>query len=140
MNARIHIILLLLVPLVMGCYKDDLDVADLNNNPFDPEYVGPAVFELEGTYTQFVDLGEFTVLYQVIEVRVREDLFLSSAAYTVQLTDLQLGMVQNVVPDPPGSNIWKYYREPAPGQEICVELRLANNQSTAGATTFCVTL
>ena len=132
--------MLLLATVLVGCYKDEVDVDTLRNNPFDRDYDGPAVFEAVGTYTQQVSTGQGNVLYQVIEFRVREDLFLAPATYGVLVKDLLSGVEEPATPLTPGGNIFKYQRQPVPGQQVCLELRLTNNLSTAGAETICVTL
>lgn len=132
--------LLLLALLSGGCFKDDVDVARLTNNPFDPEYTGPPVFEGQGTSLQQVSIGGSTVLYQVIAFRVRSELFLAPASYGVEVRDQQSGQVLNLSPDPPGSDQFRYRRAPLPGQPVCLELRLSNDQSTARAETLCATL
>lgn len=123
-----------------GCYKDALDDRLPTDNPFDREYDGPTVFVSEGTYTQVTNIGPVSVLRQVIAFRVRSELFLSPTPYSVQVRDLQSGVTELLNADPPGSDNFKFFREPAPGQSICLELRLSNNQSAAGPTTICATL
>lgn len=130
----------LLLVLLTGCYKDTVDVADLRDNPFDPDYQGEPVFVLEGTFLQQVDIGTGSVVYQIIEIRVREDLFLAPATYSVAARDLQTGQEELLNPDPPGGALFRFQRAPSPGQPVCLELRLSNNQSTARAETLCATL
>jgi len=60
-----------------GCGKQKIDIDTLTNNPFDPDYAGPSLFELADsrTVTYTVD-GQ--VHYDLeVDIRVREDLFLS---------------------------------------------------------------
>jgi hypothetical protein len=131
----------ILAVLLSGCYKDEVDIAALNNNPFDRDYAGEAVFVFEETYVQQVSTGGTTVLLQIIVFRVREDLFLAPASYSIALRDLQNGNDNGVaIPDPSGGGRYRYQRAPAPGVPICLELRLANNFSTARAETICATL
>ena len=139
MKRLFHIALAALLPL-SGCYKDEVDIAALNNNPFDPAYEGSPVFVMVDTYTEIVNIGVGNVLYQVMEFRVNEQLFLSPASYSVQVHDLQSGVTELMNPDPPGGSTFKFYRQPAPGQSICLEVRLSNNQSVAGPETICATL
>lgn len=139
MKALITLIALLL--LISGCYKDSLDVAKLNNNPFDRDYVGEAIFEYDTTFLQTVNIGGSNVVYQVIEFRVREELFLAPAAYTVKVRDLQSGNPNaTATPIAPGSDKYRYQRAPAAGQEVCLELRLSNNENAASAEVICATL
>lgn len=140
MKKTLHILFGVL--LLSGCYKDDINLDELNNNPFDRDYEGPAMFELIGTYVELVTISGSTVQQQVIEFRVREENFLSPASYSVHLKDPALGTSHLLQPDPPLSDHFKYYRlaAVAEGQEICLELRLSNNQSTAGMEVICATL
>lgn len=131
----------ILLTLLSGCYKDNVDVSELNTNPFDRDYEGPAVFEFEETFLQTVNIGGTNILYQIIVFRVKEELFLSPASYSVQLRDLQNEDPNaTATPVSPGSARFRYQRAPAPGQQVCLELRLANNQSAARAETICATL
>lgn len=140
MKKIIHIVLASL--LLTACYKDEIDVEKLKDNPFDRDYEGPAIFELIGTYVELVTIGGSTVQQQVIEFRVREELFLAPASYSVHLKDLGVGTNHMLQPNPPLSDRFKYYRlaEWAEGQEVCVELKLSNNQSTARMEVICATL
>lgn len=125
--------------LLTGCYKDEVDLATLNNNPFDPEYQGPAVFASEGTWQVVIQAGGNSVVMQDIGFRVNEDLFLAPATYSVAVKDLYSGIGSEAAPtSEPGR--WIYRRGPLPGQEVCIELRLMNSTSTARPETICVTL
>ncbi len=128
--------------LLTSCYKDDVDIEKLNNNPFDRDYDGPPVFELIGTFVEEVTQNETTTLQQVIEFRVKEELFLSPSSYSVYVYDQAINDRLVVQPDPPLSDRFKYYRIAAPayGQEVCVEVSLWNDQSVAGSETICATL
>lgn len=130
-----------LLVLQSGCYKDTVDLAELNTNPFDRDYAGGPIFEFIETYTQTVNIGGSNVTFQIIEFRVREDRFLAPAAYTVEVRDLQ-NSDPNAIATPvsPGSDLWRYQRQPLQGQQVCLELRLANNENTAGPEVICATL
>lgn len=136
------LILLPFVVLLSSCFKDTVDIAALNNNPFDRDFDGEQVFVFEETFTEIVNIGGGTnVLYQVIVFRVREELFLSPTTYGIRLDDLQNGQEdQPVTPVSPGSSRYRYRRDPLPGTPICLRLRLTNNQSAARAETICATL
>ena len=122
-----------------GCYKDDVDIAALNNNPFDPQYTGAPVFTVEGTELVFIDAGSASYYVQDIHIRVHEELFLAPAAYSVAVQDLESGLGSEATPAAePGA--WLYRRPPAIGEEVCIELRLMNSTSTARVETYCVTL
>lgn len=140
-----HIIMAL---LLAGCGKDEVDVSTMTNNPFDQEYQGPQVIELVDAYVETINVpveqpnGQVTyepVDHQVIEVRVRQDLFLSPASYQVGVT--RNGQVQLLNPEPPGSDRFKYkFAPPAPGVPVCADYRLMNNFSGAVSYGICATL
>lgn len=143
MKLKPLFLLLALLPLLAGCYKDDVEPAKLTNNPFDPEYVGENIFVSDGTYTETVFIpGVGNVVRQVIAFHVRSELFLSSGStYSVQVHDQQNGQTVLLNPDPPGGNAFKYYKQNlVQGAPVCLELRLSNNLSVARAETICVTL
>jgi hypothetical protein len=125
--------------LLISCGKDEVDVSKLNNNPFDPEYVGEPVIVLVGTYTENIMLEGQNVLHQVIEVRVREDLFLSPASYQVQVK--RNGQVHLLNPEPPGSDRFKYkFAPPLEDVPVCADHQLVNNFSGAVVYPICATL
>jgi hypothetical protein len=137
----LHIALCML--LLSGCYKDEIDLDSLNDNPFDRDYKGPAPFYDVQTSTEWVTIQGQQVQRQVITFRVNEELFLSPVSnYAVHVQEIGTSASQLVQSDPPGSNRFKYYRlgQPLFGVPVCLEARLANNQSIAGANTICATL
>ena len=137
----LHIALCML--LLSGCYKDEIDLDTLNDNPFDREYEGPSPFYDVQSSTEWVTLQGQQVQRQVITFRVNEELFLSPVAgYSVYVHEIGTSVSQVLQPDPPVSNRFKYYRidQPLFGVPVCLEARLGNNQSTAGASTICATL
>lgn len=127
--------------LLTSCYKDEVDLAGMTNNPFDRDYDGPARFTLIGTYVETVDLGPGQSEQQVIEFEVHEEHFLQPTSYFVHVTEQGTGITE-LLPSQAGSDRLKYYRisPPAFGVPICIELRLSNNGSNAGAETICATL
>jgi hypothetical protein len=129
----------LTIPLLLsGCFKDDLVVAELNNNPFDPEFDGPAVFALDTTYIQLLNGN---VERQVFEFTVRGDLFLEPRSYEVYVEDLLSGTSEYVSQFPAGSHLLRYYRfGPVVGQEVCLRVSLSNNFHQGRAETICGTL
>lgn len=138
---RKSFIMLAMAAMATGCYKDTLDVAALDNNPFDPAYAGPPVFEVRSTYLETVTIaGLGTITRQVFEFRVRNELFLAPARYSVQVLDLTNDIVSVVDQSAPDDHILKYYRLGNPAPQLCVELRLRNNFSNARAETLCADL
>ena len=71
---------------------------------------------------------------QVIAFRVRSELFLSDATYSVRVHDLENGQTILLDADPPGGDSFKYYKQNLViGSPVCLELRLSNNLSAARA-------
>ncbi len=123
-----------------SCYKDEIDLESLNTNPFDKDYVGPSVFEIAGAYDQVLVINGVNVASHVIEIRVKEELFLSPASYSVKVLEQGATTSQFLNPDPPGSNIFKFVRAPEPGAYVCLELNLANNLNSSRTDVLCITL
>ncbi|MDX9751880.1 MAG: hypothetical protein RBT71_12425 [Flavobacteriales bacterium] len=121
-----------------GCYKDEVDPAAMNDNPFDPEYAGPPVFGIDSTALVEIDAGGITLFMQDFHIRVHEHLFLAPAAYSVQVVDQHDGTAHTVSPTVPGHCI--YRRAPVQDEEVCLELRLMNSASTSRPETHCATL
>lgn len=134
---------LLIVPvlIVASCGKGELDPADLRDNPFDADYEGPTVFVADSTYLQQVLIGSEIVFYQAMAFRVKEELFTSSSAYSVQVRDRVSGQVSVLEPNPPNSNRFTYLiGAPQLNVARCFDLSLYNNLSAARADELCVTL
>ena len=134
------ILLAITIGLVASsCYKDEVDVATLNNNPFDPQYAGANVFRFDTTYLQFVPVPGF--YRQNFQFTVNSALFLSPTAYSVHVKDLNDSSEVYLEQYPVGSNVFTYHRLVAvQGQPLCLELRLSNSNSTARPETVCGTL
>ncbi len=124
-----------------GCYKDEVDVSTMNNNPFDPGYVGPNVFSFDTTFVEIVN-GPPTFMRQVFQFKVNSALFLAPQAYSVYVEDDLLPPAEPYVHQlPPGSDVLRYYRlEYQQGQELCLRLRLSNNFHNGRPETVCGTL
>jgi hypothetical protein len=143
MKRPIHITLLLL-PLLLGlsgCYKDDLDVSTWTNNPFDPDYTGPAVFAYDTTYVDVFGVPPKVLSQQVVQFHVNSSLFLSPNAYQVRVKDLDNGQTVVLSQFPAGSDVWRYTKlDFTFGQELCLEVQLSNNFSYGRPETICATL
>ena len=126
------------LPLFSACYKNELEVDKLTNNPFDREYVGPSVFSFDTTFTEVIN-GD--LIRQVFQFRVASELFLAPQSYSVFVVDQAAGASEIIPQFPAGSDLLSYYRTPAtPGQEVCLQLRLSNNYHHGRAETICGTL
>ncbi|MBK7941114.1 MAG: hypothetical protein IPJ87_04445 [Flavobacteriales bacterium] len=135
-----HLMLMTALSLgLAGCYKDDIDLAELTNNPFDADYAGPAIFSLDTIYVEQV-LGPPNFFRQVVQFKVNASLFLASASYQVEVHDLIEGTRTLVGQVPPGSHTLRFYRlEYQPGQGVCLEMRLTNNNAFGRPETICGT-
>ena len=131
---------LLLLPLLIGsCYKDDIDPATLNNNPFDPGYTGPNVFSFDTTFTE--PIQGTSGVRQVFQFKVNSGLFLQPQAYDVYVEDDLAGTAEYVSQFPAGSDVLRYYRlEFQFGQEVCLRMSLSNNFHQGRTETVCGTL
>lgn len=127
--------------LNLGCLKDEVDVAALTNNPFDPGYTGANVFTFDTTYIEQVS-GPPSFQRQVFQFKVNSALFLAPQSYSVYVEDDLLPPADPYVHQvPSGSDVLRYYRlEFQPGQEVCLRLRLSNNFHHGRAETVCGTL
>lgn len=76
MSFRKLCLLFLMALGLIACRKDELDPAELHNNPFDPGYSGPAIFERDSAWVQRTTVGGLSRLDLFLRVRVRTDLFL----------------------------------------------------------------
>ncbi len=122
-----------------GCYKDDVDVSARTDNPFDADYTGPTVFALDSIFVEQV-VGPPSYSRQVVQFKVNDGLFLAPASYQVEVHDLLEGTRTLVGQVPPGSHLLRFHRlEFTPGQEVCLELRLTNNNAFGRPETICGT-
>jgi hypothetical protein len=84
--------LLLLVVLLTAC-KKEVNVDELNNNPFDADYVGDDPIVLTDSYIGFDGNGFF----QALEFNVKSNLFLSDLTdYTMRMTNSTASNFQEV--------------------------------------------
>jgi hypothetical protein len=139
-SAAVCLLLSACCVLNSGCYKDEVDIAALNNNPFDPGYAGPNVFSFDTTYTE--PIPGTPESRQVFQFRVNSSLFLAPQDYSVQVVDELLPPMDPYVHQvPPGNDVLRYYRnEIVFGQEVCLRLSLSNNYHQGRAETVCGTL
>ncbi|MBS1582204.1 MAG: hypothetical protein JST66_08410 [Bacteroidetes bacterium] len=127
--------------LLTGCYKDELDVAALTDNPFDPDYTGPAVFVFDTTFVETVDVVP-PHQRQVFRFSVRSDLFLAPAAnYRVRVKDLDNGEVRELPETAAGSNTIAFYKyDFTAGQPLCLEVAFISDLAEGRHETICGTL
>ncbi|MBK8497938.1 MAG: hypothetical protein IPL52_03760 [Flavobacteriales bacterium] len=130
-----------MIALFTACDKGELDTAPLTTNPFDPDYNGANLFEYDTTFTELITFPNGAFLYQVIEFKVREELFLSPSNYTVRVHDEENGTTTELGDSPANSAHFIYRRpEPVIGAPVCLGLSLTNNNNNARAERICATL
>jgi hypothetical protein len=110
--------------LFTGCIKDPVPVP-LSTNPFDPDYEGPPLVELDSSST-VVYYQDFVPVDTVLRFhfKFRRDLFPSPTSFIPVVTDLTTGTVD------PGNELvsatsWTYERSGVqPGQSYCLDVQL----------------
>ena len=131
---------MLLVAMV-GCKKEELEVKDFTENPFDPDYAGPSLFSFDTTFVTVVTFPNGQFFYQVIAFDVDASRFLSDVDYAVLVNDRENGTSIAVGPDPAGSNHFKYFKtNVVQGAPVCLDLHLYNNFNAARSEEICATL
>jgi hypothetical protein len=73
--------------MAFGCKKDPVELFTLTTNPFDRDYTGPPVVEVDSIY--LVIEGEDTSQY--VSARVRVDLLPVAVDYVVEVEELSQG-------------------------------------------------
>lgn len=130
----------LVILTFMACRKDDLDVADLTTNPFDPDYVGPALFEKEAERTIPYQVGDVTFLRLDVDVRVRTERLPSSAAYGVSYRVPGASSNVNVpTADLADDRFTMSVLEVTASRAYCVEVALTNGGGAGGGNVLCAT-
>ena len=127
--------------LFSGCYKDELDVAALTNNPFDPDYSGPAVFVFDTTFVETVDAFP-PYQQQVFRFTVRHDLFLADVGtYRVRVKDLDNGEVRELMQTAAGSHAIEFNKyDFTVGEQLCLEVAFISDLTEGRRETICGTL
>ncbi|MCB0791597.1 MAG: hypothetical protein H6595_11290 [Flavobacteriales bacterium] len=133
-----HWTILIAGVLLGSCYKSPIVPDELRNNPFDPDYDGPAVFTLEDHHVDVVINGADTNRVLRCEVRVHEEYFLNPTTYVVHYAlqgDTLAGTVQSfaIADEVFTTSIQRV----TIGQEYCIDLRLGNTGSFASPVALC---
>lgn len=139
MNRKLALGLIAL--LVGACGKGELDPASLNNNPFDPDYNGTAVFVLDTTFQRTINIGGTPLQQQVIGFHARQELFLNDQRYSVLVEDPAYNLDDVIEPTTGGGHAFEYVRLGAQvGIPVCIRVSLYNDQRAARAEEICATL
>lgn len=137
----------------MGCYRSDQNI-ELDYNAFDLEYVGEDVFELISTFsfTQVINISgsDVEVPSASHKFRVNHELLLiGSVPYQIQVSPTSLPTTDT---SPDGTMVLNRYNLVGdeyfeieylfvnPGDEICSEYRLGNDESWGKAYALCATV
>ena len=122
-----------------GCYKDEVDVAALDTNPWDPDYGGPAFIEVVDEQT----VGPFPggVFNQELTVEVDFSVLPVNSAITLRVVDQATGVAFDPVPQqsPGGSTFVFTDFNGTPGVEICYAIAVEVQFSTTRSETHCAT-
>lgn len=134
------VLLLALLPMIAGCFKNDLDPAGLHDNPFDADFDGGSIFTFDTTFIETVP-ADPPYVRQVFQFRVNSSWFLTPHSYQVYVHDQLTGATSYVQSPAAGSDVARYYRnEFTLGQEVCLEVGLSNNYHHGRLETICGTL
>ena len=119
----------------MGCEKNNIDTAELAHNPFDADYSGPALFEVEGATTStWVDNDGIPHRQLLVRVRTRTTYFTHAASYHVECAPPTGG---TVVLDPGPTNVFDLppLNDVVTGQTYEWQLNVKSGLGTGGGNT-----
>lgn len=129
MRTTLNIFFSLLLLVVMpGCAKDELDVAELNTNPFDPDYAGPAIFTYIGATTTTTIVNGQPRLTLNIRVQVHTEYFARITTYYVEQVDGGLTPSSSI----PNDVLTIQIPNVDPGETYCRRLYLYNDGVRGG--------
>lgn len=131
--------LLLLLVLCGGCYKDDL--GDLDNNPFDADYSGPAIFTLEDDHITLLTNPNGSINRRFTQrVRVHTEYFLGSATYLVVAVPQGGGSSDTLASNQVQGGLFELNTDnTTSGTTYCWEVRLTNQGGTGARNDICST-
>lgn len=126
---------IVLLSILSGCYKDEVDLAALTTNPFDPGYTGPAFIAVTNESTQQVAPNVYN---QVLEIAVDHGILQPAASYKLLVTDLNNDTATELQQTAPGSNTFTYTNNSvALGVEYCYTISVLVQFSTTRNEGFC---
>ena len=139
---RRALLLLPLLAILSGCYKDEVDLPAMTTNPFDPDYDGPSVFVFDSTYVATVMVGSPPIpgSVQIVQLHLRADLLPAGAITSVRFQDPEADVPAIVAPVP-GTYVYRFQRNQIePFIERWYSVALWNSFSESRAETICCTL
>lgn len=127
----------LLAVLSTGCYKDDLK--GLDNNPFDPDYAGQAMFSLEEDFITLLQNPNGSTNRRFTQrVRVHTENFLGSATYVVEAVAQGGGASVSVASNQVQNGLFDLVTDNTEsGTTYCWEVRLTNQGGTGARNSVC---
>lgn len=127
--------------LACGCKKNDVDIDQLNSNPYDADYVGLPLYEVDHTYTDsYVDnLGATIPRFNVV-VFVRADRLQNPNYFMWVRLPGSTTWYGPVDPDQVfGGTITLRQDNFTSGTTYCWECAVGTNNAPGGITTICAT-
>jgi hypothetical protein len=157
-----EIILGLLISLVLSaCYKDNVDIATLNTNPWDLDFNGGDVLRVDSAYfdsiyskryiTQYdsvldtmiiIDSVETTYYVNKIKISVKNSLFDDNLSDSYNLWVEQPSGFREVISQDSidGPHVFWYEKNTfTSGQELCYLFAISRNESRSKGINFCNT-
>lgn len=128
--------------LLTGCKKDDVDIGQLNTNPFDTDYVGLPLFEVDHTFTDsYVNtLGATVPRFNVVGF-ARTDRIPANASYFIWFRTS--GGTDWTGPVNPsqlfGGEFTLRYDNYVSGAIYCTDCAIGTNNAPGGLSTLCAT-
>lgn len=126
---------LLLALLFAGCYKDEVNLEELNFNLFDPDFTGEAFIHVNSVGLQ---QPQTNIWNQVMQISVDSDRFPNSTTYQLHVVCLNDTTSQVLVQVPAGSDDFTYVKSDVDlNTEYCYELSLQVQFSDTRADQHC---
>lgn len=126
---------LLVMVGITGCAKDELDVAGLNTNPFDPDYVGADIFSVVSTTTSTYTVEGVEYQRLNMRVKVHTELFPRISTYLVDQDGAPLIASSSM----PNNELTIQFLDVDPGLTYCRRLYLYNDGVRGGSNEVCGT-
>lgn len=135
MNKAITLLMVCIIAMTVSCKKDEIDIASLTTNPFDPDYDGAPIF----TYLSDTTIDELVngnpVSNLTIRVQVHTELFGTQTPYQVAFNDgSTTSTPSNSIPN---GVLTIRIANAVGGNEYCNLLRLENGGAFGGGNTIC---
>ncbi len=137
MNKVFFLIMVFFLVATTACKKDEIDIASLTTNPFDPDYNGAPIFTYisDTTTTELVNGNAVNTL--TIEVQVHTEYFGRQTTYQVAYNDgTATSTPSNNIPN---GLLTMQITNATEGQEYCTLLRLENSGAYGGGNSICAT-